>query len=120
MSWLLALLTFISIAHAETVDRRFIEMPFGPAAHESVLPIQFQYNHARIDSLNRRDSMSLDLEYQRSLNDEFALVWAPLPLGLIVRDPSQVGIQQSAFRWSLGLAQGGLWGERPRFNGHLR
>lgn len=112
-----ALLVFFFAVSAFGVDRRFIDMPYGPALDEHVLTFPSSFSWA---DGGRSVLLSLDGEYQQSLDDEFALVWSPLPLGLIIRDPSQVGIEQSAFRWSLGVTQGGMWGLRPRFNGFLR
>jgi opacity protein-like surface antigen len=105
-----------SLARASGADRRFIEMPYGPGPGERVLKTEFSYS----GSENRASFFSIGAEYEQSLNDEFALVWGPLPLGVIIRDPSQTGIDQSACRWSLDLYQRGVFGLQPRFNGYLR
>ena len=63
--------------------------------------------------------ISIEAQYERALDKNFALIWSPLPLGVLYQLEADVDLE-SAVQWNLGLAAFNGLGLEPRFDSYVR
>jgi hypothetical protein len=119
---ILFLLVSVSANAFAGVDYRFIDQPFSPHDHQRAFLFSSSTALEEVNSKTSDQSVWIDinLEYQQALDEQFALIWSPLPLGILIRDVDNDTPDEVGYAWNLGLSNAYEFGLKPRFDGSYR
>ena len=106
-----------------TTTSRYIDRRVSPGAGRSELTLASGYFvHEYLESLGGSTwkEWYLDGEYRYGLDDSYAVIWSPLPIGIVYRLMSHDPDIEASVSWRLDLIDYNRIGIGPRFNSYFR
>ena len=122
--FIFALVCVLAIgAEGATTTSRYIDRRIAPGAGRSDLTLSSGYFiHEYLETLGGSTwkEWYLDAEYRYGLDDSYAVIWSPLPIGILYRlTPHNPDIEASV-SWRLDLIDYNRIGIGPRFTSYFR
>lgn len=119
-------LIFFMCAPSPAMDRQiYIHRRYGPDQGQKQLRFSTGYLHRYYDDqklatyLNTPEYV-VDFELRQGLDENYSVIWAPLPTGIAYRFPPRWEDIESGGSWSLDFLNQGKLGVKPRFDSYFR